>query len=69
VDAIKPKFAVIENVEGMLKLHGGKLPELVKAELEKLGYNVEYRVLYAAHYGVPNAEAPHLLGKSNREYQ
>lgn len=53
VDELNPKFVVIENVEGMLKLYGGTLPYMVKTELEKLGYRVEFRVLYAAHFGVP----------------
>lgn len=53
VEQLNPKFVVIENVEGMLKLYGGTLPFMVKSELEKLGYTVDFRVLYAAHYGVP----------------
>lgn len=53
VAALKPKFTIIENVGGMLKLYGGKMPNLIQTELEKLGYKVEYRLLSAADYGVP----------------
>ena len=31
----------------------GKVIEMIKNDFEKLGYTVEYRVLNAADYGVP----------------
>jgi len=65
VSELRPKFVVIENVEGMRKLHGGKLPLEVSQELEKLGYAVEYRLLFAAHYGVPQ-QRKRLIFLANR---
>lgn len=48
-----PKSFVIENVPGMLSLAGGKILNQIIKELHKLGYSVSYKVLFAAHYGVP----------------
>ena len=44
----KPKFFVMENVKGMLKVS-----DQVKYDFEKIDYKVEYKVLNARDYGVP----------------
>ena len=53
VDEFKPKTLLIENVPGMLSLAGGEIFEQILKELRGHGYNVEARILFAAHYGVP----------------
>lgn len=53
---IQPKIVVIENVVGLLSmttLDGKDVKELIVEEFNKLGYNVKYKVLNAADYGVP----------------
>jgi DNA (cytosine-5)-methyltransferase 1 len=65
VEELQPKFVLIENVEGMAKLHGGKLPDEVVEELGKLGYRAEYRLLFAAQYGVPQ-QRKRLIFLANR---
>lgn len=55
IDAIKriqPKVFLFENVQNILGRHKWYL-ELILDELRKLGYMVEYRVLNAVNYGVP----------------
>ena len=55
IDAIKriqPKVFMFENVQNILGRHKWYL-ELILSELRKLGYIVEYRVLNAVNYGVP----------------
>lgn len=55
IDAIKriqPKVFLFENVQNILGRHKWYL-ELILDELRKLGYIVEYRVLNAVNYGVP----------------
>lgn len=53
-----PKVVLIEQVRGLISAQckknkpGGVLAELI-SQLEKLGYFVEYKVLRAADYGVP----------------
>ena len=49
----KPKTIVLENVPGMLSLHQGYVVKRIIEGMEELGYSVVYRILFAAHYGVP----------------
>jgi DNA (cytosine-5)-methyltransferase 1 len=66
IKIIKPKYFVIENVEGILsfKVNGLKVisstiydnvtvPEIIVKEAEKIGYSVKYKLLNAKNYGVP----------------
>jgi len=52
-EILDPTFVVIENVEGILHIGDKKLPHIMRSELEKLGYKVDWRVLVSADYGVP----------------
>jgi DNA (cytosine-5)-methyltransferase 1 len=53
LSAKMPKYAVVENVKGLVTFHNGKVMEGIKAELAALGYRVKHRVLCAADFGVP----------------
>ncbi len=48
-----PKIFVAENVKGILSLGKGKVMELIISDFKQLGYNVEYKILNSADYGVP----------------
>lgn len=50
-----PKAFVMENVKGLLSMEKGKVIQLIKEEFENagIGYNVDYKVLRASDYGVP----------------
>ena len=50
-----PKAFVMENVKGLLSMEKGKVIQVIKEEFENagIGYNVEYKVLKASDYGVP----------------
>ncbi|HSD14106.1 MAG TPA: DNA cytosine methyltransferase [Flavobacterium sp.] len=50
-----PKAFVMENVKGLLSMEKGKVIKLIKEEFENagIGYNVDYKVLKASDYGVP----------------
>ena len=48
VSILRPKFFVMENVKGMLPV-----AEQVVDDFQKLGYKVNYKVLNAKDYGVP----------------
>ncbi len=55
---VQPKYVVIENVVGLLSMtndQGQDIKTLIKEEFNALGYNVAYKVLNAAEYGVPQA--------------
>lgn len=53
VDALKPKVVLIENVPGMISFEKGQTVSDILASLRQLGYEAALRILYAAHYGVP----------------
>ncbi|MBA9084941.1 DNA (cytosine-5)-methyltransferase 1 [Fontibacillus solani] len=66
VKLVKPKYFVIENVEGILTFKIDKItgisgtiyendivPNIIVNEAKKLGYHVEYRLLNAKNYSVP----------------
>jgi DNA (cytosine-5)-methyltransferase 1 len=58
VREIKPKFFVMENVQGMLSMKtktGEYVVDVVLKEMDDSGYNVSYDVLNAAEFGVPQA--------------
>lgn len=56
---LAPKLFVLENVPGMLSLDGGRFLEELISDLthpkspDAPRYEVEFRILNAAHYGVP----------------
>lgn len=62
----KPKAVLFENVKGLLSSKhqsGKRLIEVIKEDLEKLGYTVNYKVVNASDYGVPqNRERMILVG-------
>lgn len=49
----KPKAFLLENVKGLLSHDKGKTFRQIVELLEKCGYRVEYKVLEAKDYGVP----------------
>jgi DNA (cytosine-5)-methyltransferase 1 len=53
VRELAPKWLVMENVTGLLSISGGQLIQTISHEISKLGYSVEWRVLRAEDYGVP----------------
>lgn len=53
VEKIRPEFFVIENVKGLTTLSGGAFKEDIISRFSALGYHVEFKVLNAADFGVP----------------
>ena len=51
--AKKPKFFVAENVKGILSLGHGAVIQAIINDFSEAGYNVKYKLLNAADYGVP----------------
>ncbi len=49
----QPKFFVAENVKGLLSMSGGEIIKMIVKDFESLGYGVDYKVLKASNYGVP----------------
>jgi len=53
VNDIKPKVFVMENVSGILSMEKGKVLENIIKSFKEIGYKLEYKLLNAAEYGVP----------------
>lgn len=59
----QPLFFVAENVKGILSLDNGKVFEMILNDFKQLGYEVSYKLLNAANYGVPqNRERIIIIG-------
>lgn len=49
----QPLFFVAENVKGILSLDEGRVFEMILNDFANLNYDIQYRLLNAANYGVP----------------
>ena len=59
----KPKFFVGENVKGLLSMQKGKVIQMIVDDFKSLGYKVDYKLLKASDYGVPqNRERVVIIG-------
>jgi DNA (cytosine-5)-methyltransferase 1 len=63
---LEPEFLLFENVRGMLYKNKWYLIEVIQ-ELENLGYNLDYSLLNAKNYEVPqNRERVIVIGSKNK---
>ncbi len=53
VKHIKPDFVVMENVEGLRSMLGGKVETKIINDYKEAGYDINVTVLNSADYGVP----------------
>jgi DNA (cytosine-5)-methyltransferase 1 len=53
LDEFQPQSILFENVPGMLSLADGAIFRKVMAEVAHHGYHLTAKILFAAHYGVP----------------
>ena len=71
VEEIQPKAFVIENVPGLVGLFNGEVKDNIIKTFAKMGYEVKYKILCAADYGVPqNRKRVVFVGvKGNNTYE
>ena len=55
VEQLKPEVFVIENVKGLLMSSGGWFRDEIVCRVTDMGYHVEYGVLNASGFGVPQS--------------
>jgi DNA (cytosine-5)-methyltransferase 1 len=53
VRVVEPEFVVIENVPNIISAIGGHFDAEIRDEFEKLGYDVQRRVMKAENFGIP----------------
>lgn len=64
VELVNPKYFVMENVPNLLTAEGGYFRREIEELFNKLGYSLEYGVLNASDYGVPqNRRRAIIIGK------
>ena len=67
IEEISPKAFVFENVDGFaFKTHKEPM-EFLKERAKMLGYNITYRVVHAANYGVPQTRKRFICVGLNKE--
>lgn len=55
VEEIRPKGFVVENVPGLVSLFKGAIKDSILHEFHQLGYQVKYKILNSADYGIPQS--------------
>lgn len=68
VDAIRPKAVMIENVRGFLDAVFEDYRLHLKAQLKKLGYDADWRLLNASDFGVPQLRPRVVIVATREEY-
>lgn len=53
VSEVRPKICIAENVKGLLRHDDGRTLNTMVGILSEMGYNVQYKVLRAQYYDVP----------------
>ena len=68
ISKLKPKWFLFENVVGILKHQNGQRLKAFLSGLEDAGYRVDWRVVNAAHFGVPQyRERVVIVGSRDRK--
>jgi len=49
----QPKYFLAENVKGLLSMQKGKVIKMIVEDFRSIGYEVDYKLLKASDYGVP----------------
>ena len=63
IDKTNPILFLAENVKGLLTMNNGNAIQQIVNDFEKLGYNISYKLLLAANFGVPqNRERVVIIG-------
>lgn len=70
VEEIQPKAFVIENVPGLVGLFGGQIKDSIIEKFTAMGYDIQYKILCAADYGVPqNRKRIIFVGMKKGEFE
>lgn len=68
VEAIQPRWLVMENVTGITSIAGGAIVREIQAGMRKLGYRVDMKPLKAEEYGVPQERRRVFFIATNEEH-
>ncbi len=68
IDAVRPKAVMIENVRGFLDAVFEDYRTHLKAQLKKLGYTADWRLLNASDFGVPQLRPRVVIVATQKRY-
>lgn len=69
VEQVRPDFFVLENVKGLTTLSNGLFRDDIIRRFGDLGYNVQYKIVNAANYGVPqNRDRVFFIGLNSKPF-
>lgn len=70
VKHVNPKAFVMENVPNLISMGKGEILKKILNDFTRLGYQVEYRVLTASNFGVPqNRKRVFIVGVKGSKYK
>lgn len=70
VETVKPSFFILENVKGLLNLNKGFFKDDILRRFSSIGYNVNYKLLKASDYGIPqNRERVFFVGLNKELFE
>ncbi|WP_223593618.1 DNA cytosine methyltransferase [Neobacillus bataviensis] len=69
VNEFQPKMFVMENVPGLVKRAKGYFVEQILQDFREIGYHVEYAILKASDYGIPQIrQRVFFIGSRNNKF-
>ncbi len=68
IGEVRPKAVMIENVRGLLDPKFNSYREKISKRLEGMGYTVDWKLLHAAHFGVPQLRPRTLMVALKKPY-
>ena len=66
--AKRPAAIVLENVKQLITLRGGQIVRRIAGDLQTLGYQVDYRVLNALDFGLPQKRERVLIVATRKRF-
>jgi len=64
----KPQYFLLENVRGLTTHDNGRTFQTIKANLESIGYSIDYFLLNSSNFGIPqNRVRIYIVGVLNRD--
>lgn len=66
--AKRPAAIVLENVKQLVSLRGGQIVRRIAGDLQTLGYQVDYRVLNALDFGLPQKRERVLIVATRKRF-
>tara|TARA_B100001059_G_scaffold235253_1_gene280278 strand:+ start:963 stop:1991 length:1029 start_codon:yes stop_codon:yes gene_type:complete len=70
LDKLKPKVFIMENVPNLVSMDSGSFKDAILKELGKMGYQIDYKILLASDFGVPqNRRRVFFVGTRENRYE